>query len=206
MAGFAWGRFCPEGTCLGAQDALLGALLGFGVGVVAALLAEHWGGFRLHAAKLKVPGIGELEFEVSDAQRQAGWRIFVEIATRIATQPLPAQHGVISEAIESLHNLFDVVRTELKTMPPSPATDKHTVEFLATRILNTVVRPFLAKWHPLLKSFMDDKSHEESKWPDADKCREELEKTRQELVVYALQLGNLVGVSNPARMLESQPA
>jgi hypothetical protein len=103
-----------------------------------------------------------------------------------------------------MHKLFDVVRTELKSMPPSQQTKSYTVEFLATRLLNCAIRPFLSEWHPRLEAWKGDSAHSEADWPHASTCREHLEQTRLELVVYALELAKLVGVSNPALILDTK--
>jgi len=47
LAGFGWGKFCGEQTCPEARNTLLGALLGLGLGIVAAFFAERRGDLRL---------------------------------------------------------------------------------------------------------------------------------------------------------------
>ena len=48
---------------------------------------------------------------------KAGWRIYVEAMTRIATQELPAGAGLLGEAIASLHTLTGKIRDELASLP-----------------------------------------------------------------------------------------
>ena len=52
-----------------------------------------------------------------------GWRVFVECATRISTQPLAAGTGLLREALESLYKLFGVVRDETSRLRPLRASD-----------------------------------------------------------------------------------
>jgi hypothetical protein len=40
--------------------------------------------------------------------------LLTELRTRIATQPLPYQHGVESRALESLRDIFDLTRKAMK--------------------------------------------------------------------------------------------
>jgi len=169
------------------------------VGVLYASLAKSQSRLRLQTAKVKVPGLGEVVFEVGDAQRQAGWRIFVEISTRVVTQPLQPSGGLVRNILDSFFRIFEVVRTELKAMPPSPRTEKKTVEFLAARLLNVGIRPFLSYWHPRLVAW--ERSNPGVSWPDEDPCRAALEVKRKELVEYAIELGKLVGVSHPEQIL-----
>jgi hypothetical protein len=41
---------------------------------------------------------------------KGGWRIFVECATRISTQPLTTGAGLLGEALQSLYKLFGTIR------------------------------------------------------------------------------------------------
>ena len=80
------------------------------------------------------------------AHSAVGWRVFVELASRISRQPLAENAGSIREALTLLHLLFEHVRSELKQSSPTPPTagGGETVEQLALDILNRHIRPFLA--------------------------------------------------------------
>jgi hypothetical protein len=124
---------------------------------------------------------------------KTGWRIYVEVATRIATQPLPAGAGLLSEALDSLYALYGLIRTELKDMPPLRTSDPpHCVQHLAFELLNVTLRPFLAKWHPALAQFVKTGGSEEN-WDQADACRGELEVVRQACVAWLSRLAALIG-------------
>jgi hypothetical protein len=85
---------------------------------------------------------------------EAGWHIYVELATRIATQDLAAGTGLIAEAIASLYALSGEIRKELKSVPPLGSGGRaDSIEGLGLRILNEGLRPFLAKWHPRYERF-----------------------------------------------------
>lgn len=196
VVGYGWGKIGAD-----TRTVFLGTSVGLGVGIVLAVWRRNQGRFRLHTAKLKLPGITELEFELGEGQRQAGWRIFVELATRIVTQPMDPDKGLVRKALDSLYRVFEVVRTELKAMPPSPPTDKRTVEFLAARLLNVGIRPFLSYWHPRLLAWEGSNPSPEASWPHEEECRKQLEGKRSELVAYAIELGRLVGVSHPEQIL-----
>lgn len=102
-------------------------------------LLEQWG---LTSLKVKLPFL-ELEWEPIDEDRAAAWELYVELLTRIATQPLSAEHGDEKTALDSVFSLFAVTRQVLK------ANSRKCIQFakIAIIVLNQVVRPFTAKWH-----------------------------------------------------------
>jgi hypothetical protein len=160
-----------------------------------------------------------------DAERvKAAWRIFVECTSRIATQPLAPGTGLLREALKSLYKLFGTIRDELKTIGPTPplapviaaaappadaaapavarpkAAAADTIESISFRLLNHHLRPFLAKWHPALLAWESeqppDQKKSEVEWPDAERCRAELEQLRQDMRQDVRRLGALVGVQH----------
>jgi hypothetical protein len=89
-----------------------------------------------------------------DDALKAGWHIYVETATRIATQELPPGAGLLGEAIGSLYVLFGEIRGGLKLIPPARSLGAPvSIEALAFRLLNEGLRPFLAEWHPRYEAF-----------------------------------------------------
>jgi hypothetical protein len=90
----------------------------------------------------------EMVWEPADPDRDAAWELYVEMLTRIATQPLPKEHGDESSALESVHALFGLTRDIIKKHGRS--CQKFTM--LAIVVLNQIVRPFTAKWHRLSRA------------------------------------------------------
>jgi len=158
---------------------------------------------RVTDGTLQIPGIGEVALSIDDTQREAGWRLFVELATRVSTQELKVGTGLIREALTSLYGLFQLIREELKAIPPT--TDSHTnseadVQAFALAVLNRAIRPCLSRWHPQLKQW-EDMDLPENLWPLADVCRKDLETTRQAVVELAVQLGVALGVNHAGQLL-----
>jgi hypothetical protein len=120
---------------------------------------------------------------------KAGWLIYVEAATRIATQELPAAAGLLGEAIASLYALFGEVRTALKAMPPARSgASANSIKGLALRLLNEGLRPFLAEWHPRYEVFKR-LQQPEAEWDQAEACRAALAATRQRCLEMVRALG-----------------
>ena len=73
-------------------------------------LFEKW---NLTGLKVKTPVL-EMEWEPSDPDRDAAWDLYVELLTRITTQPLPDEVGVEESALDSVYVLFAITRETLK--------------------------------------------------------------------------------------------
>jgi hypothetical protein len=100
---------------------------------------NNWG---LTNLKISV-GFLEAEWTPQEQDREAAWELYVEMLTRIVTQPLPAEHGEEKTALDSVYSLFATTREILRRK------GRDCVQFtkIAVVILNQVVRPFTAKWH-----------------------------------------------------------
>ena len=121
-----------------------------------------------------------------DMNRKAAWHLYVEMVTRITTQPLPPEHGDEQKALESIHSLFQTTRDILHDQGPDCVEFAH----LAIGILNGPVRPFTARWHKrsLAGAFEDPET--------CDAFRVEHEKLRVILCSYMQALAGLAGVED----------
>ncbi len=145
-------------------------------------LFERWG---LDKIKVKTP-IFEAEFSPNDRDKNAAWELYVELLTRIATQPLPNEHGIEKTALESIYSLFPTTREVLRR------NGRDSVNFtrVAVIVLNQVIRPFTAKWHKLSAAgAFEDKEQ-------CDVFREELKALQRDLVNYTRLLADLADVED----------
>lgn len=109
---------------------------------------ENW---DMTSLRIKTPFL-EAEWKPQDEDKSAAWELYVEMLTRIMTQPLDPEHGDERTTLESVYSLFPITRQVLKN------NGRGCREFtkLAVVVLNQVVRPFTAKWHRLsLKDAFD---------------------------------------------------
>jgi hypothetical protein len=104
-------------------------------------LFEDW---DLKELKLKT-GWAEATFRANNADKQAAWEMYIEMLTRIVTQPLPEEHGDEKAALNSIYQLFPLTREILKRN----TFDCENFALVAIVVLNQIVRPFTAKWHRL---------------------------------------------------------
>jgi hypothetical protein len=155
---------------------------------------------------LNLPYIGGIEgtWEPDESERKAAWEMYVELVTRIAVQELGPEEGLLREALSSLYSLFDTTRKILREYGPSIARPKEqaTLSFgyLAVAILNSVLRPVLAKWHPLLLDYENTRPpavsalEHERRWAQYADLRQELNQVRGVLTDYANLLAEVAGV------------
>ena len=146
----------------------------------------------LEGLKLKL-GFLESEWNPQDVDRDAAWELYIELLTRITTQPLPEEDGDEQTALTSVYNLFPITREILKRQ------GKYCTEFakVAIPVLNQVVRPFTAKWHRLSKT---------TKFTEAAVCsqfRKELRELQQQLLRYTKLLAEIAGVEDLTMIEES---
>ena len=87
----------------------------------------------------------DMEWRPQDEDKAAAWELYIELLTRITTQPIDPEHGDEKTALESVYSLFPITRQVLKN------NTRSCTEFtkLAVVVLNQVVRPFTAKWQRL---------------------------------------------------------
>jgi len=159
------------------------------------------------AISLNLPfGLGGLTgtWEPDESERTAAWQMYVELVTRIAVVDLGPGEGLLREALESLYSLFATTRSILKDNGPTVAKAKgdgdYSFGYLAVMILNTVLRPTLAKWHPLLLDYEARRSPEVSQlahehaWSHNQELRAVLGTVRATLGEYAALLAEVAGV------------
>ena len=159
---------------------------------------------RIKATKLAVGlpfNLGQLEFEPDEAQQRAAWELYVELSTRIAVQPLGPEAGLIREALSSLYSIFGATREILREAGPAVAAGPNSFGPIAIEVLNKGIRPFTAKWHPLLLTHEETRPKEvsardhERTWEKAAECRQELAKLQEQMLIYAEALAKIAGVS-----------
>jgi hypothetical protein len=155
---------------------------------------------------LTLPFIGSVEgtWEPDENERNAAWELYVELITRISVVELKPDEGLLREAISSLYSLFATTRDILKKYGASVARPKgeNSISFgyLSVAILNTVLRPVLAKWHPLLLDYEGRKAdnisamEHEKNWERSEELRQALNDVRFVLIEYADLLAKVADV------------
>ena len=124
------------------------------------------------------------DITITDADKDAAWEMYIELATRITTQPLPDNHGEEKAALTSLYSLFGSSREIMKRH------GRGCADFtgITLPVINMQVRPFTAKWHKLSEAGAFD---------DPEKCQEfrkELKVLQKELGIYSIMMSGMAMV------------
>ena len=86
-----------------------GALGLLGLGTVTFVVAKR-NILKVKTVKAQIPWVGEVEFETVENAQNTAWKLCVEMGTRIATQKLGDDQGLLREAFNSLYKLFELTR------------------------------------------------------------------------------------------------
>ena len=154
--------------------------------------------------KLKLPFLDiEGDWKADEKEQNAAWELYVELVTRIAVERLNEEAGHLREALDSLYFLSGEIRRILKAYGPSVARPKGgalSFGYIAIVVLNSVLRPFLTHWHPLLSRHEKSRKRtpsvqgHELKWAKNREMRKGLEAVRINLTEYSDILAEVAGV------------
>lgn len=142
---------------------------------------EKW---SMTSLKIKVPYL-EMEWCPKDKDKDAAWELYIELLTRITTQPLASDEGDEKTALESIYKIFNLTRETIKHH------GRDCIEFtkIAVVVLNQLIRPFTSRWHVfVLKSDFKDE--------DRKRFREELSELQKKLKIYTKMLAEMSGVED----------
>ncbi|MFF9567667.1 hypothetical protein [Streptomyces sp. NPDC014685] len=158
--------------------------------------------------KISIPFVAELSgvWAPAEAEREAAWELYVELATRVSVVELREDEGLLREALSSLYTVFGTTREILRRYGPAvaPRTAPGNVTFgvLAVNILNLSIRPLLSRWHPMLAAHeatrstdVDPVTHERQ-WTHASELRAEIDSVRKVLLALAQTLNQVAGVGD----------
>lgn len=142
---------------------------------------EKW---SMTSLKIKVSYL-EMEWHPKDKDKDAAWEMYIEILTRITTQPLASGDGDEKTALESIYKIFNLTRETIKHH------GRDCIEFtkIAVVVLNQIIRPFTSKWHAsVLKNDFST--------GDRKRFREELSILQGKLRIYTKMLAEMAGVED----------
>ncbi|MFM2302967.1 MAG: hypothetical protein RLZZ135_370 [Cyanobacteriota bacterium] len=156
---------------------------------------------KLKTVSVSLPfGIGSAQWEPDPTERRAAWSLYVELMTRIAVQPLELDQGLLGESLTSLYSLFETTREILKAAGPGVGGSYWSVGGIAIAVLNNGLRPFLAKWHPMLQFWESQRPpnisviEHERNWHEESNLRNELAELRKRLAQYSEALAKIAGI------------
>lgn len=184
------------------QSLSIGVICGLTAGALWPYLRTIILRFQLEDWRLEEVEIQGLKFISAGQQRRVAWRLFVQIATRISTQPLQSDAGDEGIALQSLYDLFQLTRIAVSEMEPTKVAHVDTVETYALEMLNSDLRPFLSKWHPRWEAFARE-GKQSVEWPFRQQFRSELAVLQKQVQVRARGLAAIAGVKDIDRFFRA---
>ncbi|MDD3580515.1 MAG: hypothetical protein PHW74_05795 [Desulfobacca sp.] len=143
-------------------------------------------------------------WEADEVEQRAAWELYVELVTRIALEELRPGEGLLRDALTALQEIFIETRQILKNYGPTVARPKGegnlSLGAIVVAVLNSALRPVLAKWHPLLLAYEDTKkvktsaAEHEAAWEHNAELRAVLVDLKKTLQQYSLLLAEAAGI------------
>jgi hypothetical protein len=176
----------------------------FILGLLSGRLLKIFSKLKPTKVSINIPflNIISLELSVDSCAKKAAWLLYLELNTRIATQSLGSDEGLLREALNSLYKIFEMTRQILRDAGPNIGVEEKSVGGIALKVLNEGLRPFLSQWHPSLEEWEAQrptsssiKVHEQ-KWIHSSKMRAELVLLQVGLKEYVTALSKIAETKN----------
>ncbi len=155
---------------------------------------------KAKSLSLSLPfGLGGIVIEPNEAEQKAAWALYVELTTRVATQPFDDQTGSLRAVLSSLHTVFGLTRQILREAGPSVAHGHNAFGPIAIDALTRGIAPFTTRWHLPLLEYEQRRSPEatlldyERAWPHYQTMRAELHELQKQMRIYADLLAEIAG-------------
>jgi hypothetical protein len=157
----------PENTLFAMAGAAIGCLTFIMWPTILNFLRKVKGG-HWRITEVVISGV---TFKSDAAQRKAAWQIFFNIVSRIAIRRMEDHEGDDGAALGSLKALFDESRKIVCDLDYEPMKGRDSVEAFTLEMLNSVLAPFLTKWHPKWDSWKNEQVRinaplESARWPE----------------------------------------
>ena len=146
--------------------------------------------YDLVKLNVQLGNVGSVELRPNNEDVQIAHRIWTELMTRKAAQPIDIEHDVIVEIYDSWYALFGRIRQLISDIPGHMLRkEKSTQELvrIATQTLNNGLRPHLTRWQARFR-------HWYANCPDAVKenCPQDCQR---EFPQYALLIDDIKRVN-----------
>ncbi|MEO0448266.1 MAG: hypothetical protein AAF191_19550, partial [Verrucomicrobiota bacterium] len=122
---------------------------------------------------------------LSEKDLEVAWPIQIDLHTRIVTQKLKYREGTEAAALKSVYDCFTFIREKVEKTQGC-----HFMAGAMGVVLNEVLRPFTAKWHPLSVSGVLQSNDEQRQ-----RLRQELSCLQQEIQPVLEMLEKVTGLT-----------
>lgn len=153
---------------------------------------------------VQLGGVGSVELRPNNEDIQIAHRIWTELITRKAAQPIDIENDVIADIYSSWYALFGRVRQLISDIPGHMLRkEKSTQELvrIATQTLNNGLRPHLTRWQARFRHWYD-KCPEDMKtkcpqdcqrqFPEYEQLIADIKTVNNQLIQYAAELEKII--------------
>lgn len=160
--------------------------------------------YELVKLNVQLGNVGAVELRPNNEDVQIAHRIWTELMTRKAAQPIDIEHDVIVEIYNSWYALFGRVRQLISDIPGHMLRkEKSTQELvrIATQTLNNGLRPHLTRWQARFRHWYDKCPTEtkekcpqdcQRQFPDYALLIADIERVNLQLIQYAGELEKII--------------
>ena len=184
--------------------AVVGVLLLWGLVLWAKRRLSDFHKYEVVKVSIALGNVGTVELRPNNEDVQIAHRIWTELVTRKAAQPIDFDNDVIVEIYDSWYALFGRVRQLISDIPGHLLRkEKSTQELvkIATQTLNNGLRPHLTRWQARFRHWYENCSDDlklkcpqdcEREFPQYKELIADLKTVNQQLIEYAGQLEKIV--------------
>ncbi len=160
--------------------------------------------YELVKLNVQLGNVGSVELRPNNEDVQIAHRIWTELVTRKAAQPIDIENDVILEIYDSWYALFGRIRQLISDIPGHMLrTEKSTQELvrIATQTLNDGLRPHLTRWQARFRHWyatcpaaVKEKSPQDCQrqFPDYALLIEDMKNVNAQLIQYAGELEKII--------------
>jgi len=160
--------------------------------------------YKVVKLNVELGNVGSVELQPNNEDVQIAHRIWTELVTRKAAQPIDVEHDVIVEIYDSWYALFGRVRQLISDIPGHMLRNEESTKKLvtvATQTLNNGLRPHLTRWHARFRhwyancpSSMKEKCPQDCQrqFPEYSLLIEDLKTVNAQLIQYAGELEKII--------------
>lgn len=168
--------------------------------------------YELVKLNVQLGNVGSVELRPNNEDVQIAHRIWTELVTRKAAQPIDIEHDVIVEIYDSWYALFGRVRQLISDIPGQLVRKEQSTQqlvFIATQTLNNGLRPHLTRWQARFRNWYAQRAEDlkikspqeiQREFPEYVQLIADMEKVNAQLIQYAAELEKIIhGASGTAR-------
>lgn len=160
--------------------------------------------YEIVKLNVQLGNVGSVELRPNNEDVQIAHRIWTELVTRKAAQPIDIEHDVIVEIYDSWYALFGRIRQLISDIPGHMLRhEKSTQELvrIATQTLNNGLRPHLTRWQARFRHWYANCPDVEKencpqdcqrKFPDYALLIDDLKNVNGQLIQYAHELEKII--------------